>query len=315
MFKNDTDLLLKFAACCKILLAGTIDLNALPRAQQLLEDYFTGFIKIIRDFGPVYGFWTFLFEQLNKLFKSYDTDNPGGGELEVTFFPEFHRDTNLRDVIQKLAKKDSFEGLTPQEQCVATSARIIPATHGDSSKTFHLVYNVIFSTTTYNTTYPNIHIAHAADTGYSGDHFFLHGSAHVHTQPSSSLVQLDVSGVRYVGQIYNILTHHQPGLDRPHCLLEIRWMRRCVDFDMAAWNPYPELEILARRIVPVSALLSQASRPTIEHKKQVPGTDSDEDDDSEVDEEAETSTGPTRKIWVTVGLTRMGSYFSSPHLC
>lgn len=46
MFKNDPDLLLKLAACCKILLAGTIDLQALPRAQQLLEDYLAGFFKV-----------------------------------------------------------------------------------------------------------------------------------------------------------------------------------------------------------------------------------------------------------------------------
>ncbi|KAJ7747444.1 hypothetical protein DFH07DRAFT_747766 [Mycena maculata] len=117
MLENDPDLLLKLASCCKILLAGTIDLQALPRAQQLLEDYLAGFLKnhpdlvkpnhhylthifrIIRDFGPVYGFWTFLFEHLNKLLKSYDTNNHGDGELEVTFFREFHRDANLRDVV------------------------------------------------------------------------------------------------------------------------------------------------------------------------------------------------------------------------
>ncbi|KAJ6556975.1 hypothetical protein DFH09DRAFT_923323 [Mycena vulgaris] len=113
MFENDPDLLLKFSACCKILLAGTIDIAALPRAQQLLEDYLAGFLKnhqtlvkpnfhyithifqIIRDFG----FWTFLFERLSKLLKSYDTNNHGDGELEVTFFREFHRDANLREVV------------------------------------------------------------------------------------------------------------------------------------------------------------------------------------------------------------------------
>ncbi|KAJ7686947.1 hypothetical protein B0H17DRAFT_939859 [Mycena rosella] len=120
MHQNDPDLLLKFSASMKILLAGTIDLQALPRAQQLLEDYLAGFLKnhpdlikpnfhyithifqIIRDFGPVYGFWTFLFERLNKLLKSYDTNNHGDGELEVTFFREFHQDANLREVVSSL---------------------------------------------------------------------------------------------------------------------------------------------------------------------------------------------------------------------
>ncbi|KAJ7816555.1 hypothetical protein B0H13DRAFT_2380349 [Mycena leptocephala] len=132
MFPDDPDLLLKLAACCKILLAGTIDLNALPRAQQLLEDYLAGFLKnhpdlvkpnfhyithifrTIRDFGPVYGFWTFLFERLNKLLKSYDTNNHGNGELEL----------------RKLDKKDSLE-LTNEERCIAESARAILTTDGD----------------------------------------------------------------------------------------------------------------------------------------------------------------------------------------
>jgi hypothetical protein len=46
MLENDPDLFLKFAACCKISLAGTIDLHALPRAQQLLEEYLEGFLKV-----------------------------------------------------------------------------------------------------------------------------------------------------------------------------------------------------------------------------------------------------------------------------
>jgi hypothetical protein len=45
----------------------------------------------VRDFGPLHGFWTFLFERLNKVLKSYKTNNHSGGQLETTFFREFHR--------------------------------------------------------------------------------------------------------------------------------------------------------------------------------------------------------------------------------
>jgi hypothetical protein len=45
----------------------------------------------IRDFGPMHGFWTFLFERLNKVLKSYNSANHAAGELEVSFFCEFHR--------------------------------------------------------------------------------------------------------------------------------------------------------------------------------------------------------------------------------
>jgi hypothetical protein len=63
--------------------------------------FITHIFQIIRDFGPVYGFWTFLFERLNKLLKSYDTNNHGNGELEVTFFREFQRDANLREKVDR----------------------------------------------------------------------------------------------------------------------------------------------------------------------------------------------------------------------
>jgi hypothetical protein len=103
----------------------------------------------------------------------------------------------------------------------------------------------------YNLTYPTIPIISRAAATNGGAHFFLHGSAHVHpdfildgrritsstTEASSSLVQLDAGGVRYVGQIYNIITHRQPGVEQPERLLDIRWMRRYVDFDMSPWDP------------------------------------------------------------------------------
>lgn len=51
--------------------------------------------QFIRNFGPLREFWTFLFERLNKVLKSYKTPNHGGGELETSFFREFHRTVQL----------------------------------------------------------------------------------------------------------------------------------------------------------------------------------------------------------------------------
>ncbi|KAJ7714112.1 hypothetical protein DFH07DRAFT_1016608 [Mycena maculata] len=171
----------------------------------------------------------------------------------------------------------------------------------------------------YNTTYPTLHIVdRAADVDHTTNPIFLHGTARVHTHfildgrritsstslddASSSLVQLDADGTRYVGQVFNILTHHQQGLERPQCLLYVRWMRRLTDCDMSAWEPYPELEIFSweyskflrrtdpgpGRIVPIHSILSQACRLIIEHKTRI----IEEDVDSDV-EEVETSNGPT----------------------
>lgn len=53
----------------------------------------------IRDFGPVYNFWSFLFERLNKVLKSYATNGHKGGELEVSFFRAFERDVKLRAMV------------------------------------------------------------------------------------------------------------------------------------------------------------------------------------------------------------------------
>ncbi|VDB94096.1 unnamed protein product [Peniophora sp. CBMAI 1063] len=53
--------------------------------------YSTYVAECMRDFGPLRNFWTFLFERINKILKSYNSANHSGGELEVSFFREFHR--------------------------------------------------------------------------------------------------------------------------------------------------------------------------------------------------------------------------------
>lgn len=45
----------------------------------------------VRDYGPLQEFWTFLFERINKVLKSFNSSNHSGGELETSFFREFHR--------------------------------------------------------------------------------------------------------------------------------------------------------------------------------------------------------------------------------
>lgn len=51
--------------------------------------YATHIAECARNFGPLHDFWTFLFERLNKVLKSFKTNNHGNGELETTFFHEF----------------------------------------------------------------------------------------------------------------------------------------------------------------------------------------------------------------------------------
>lgn len=44
-------------------------------------------------------FWMFIFERMNKVLKSYRTDNHAGGELECSFLREFFRTVNTSQLV------------------------------------------------------------------------------------------------------------------------------------------------------------------------------------------------------------------------
>jgi hypothetical protein len=60
----------------------------------------------VHNFGPLHEFWTFLFERLNKVLKSYKTNNRNGGELETTFFREFHRTITTSRLVARSTVND-----------------------------------------------------------------------------------------------------------------------------------------------------------------------------------------------------------------
>jgi hypothetical protein len=53
----------------------------------------------IYDYGPVYGFWCFLGERLNKLLKSFKSNNWSGGQLELSMVREWGRDIQLQETV------------------------------------------------------------------------------------------------------------------------------------------------------------------------------------------------------------------------
>ncbi|KAG2336005.1 hypothetical protein BDR05DRAFT_1006250 [Suillus weaverae] len=53
--------------------------------------YATHIASFVCNFRPLHDFWTFLFKCLNKVLKSFKTNNHANGELETTFFSEFHQ--------------------------------------------------------------------------------------------------------------------------------------------------------------------------------------------------------------------------------
>src|SRR5713101_5522290 len=48
--------------------------------------YVTHVSECVQNFGPLHNFWMFLYERLNKVLKSFKTNNHGQGKLETTFF-------------------------------------------------------------------------------------------------------------------------------------------------------------------------------------------------------------------------------------
>ncbi|TDL13709.1 hypothetical protein BD410DRAFT_734964 [Rickenella mellea] len=109
---------LRLATALKILLSSSIDDEQLERAQILLEEYLLGFKELygesamkpnqawavhivdqIRDFGPVYSFWTFVSERLNKLLKNFNSNGLKGGQMEISMMRSFGREKQLRTMV------------------------------------------------------------------------------------------------------------------------------------------------------------------------------------------------------------------------
>ncbi|KAI1783145.1 hypothetical protein LXA43DRAFT_977257 [Ganoderma leucocontextum] len=101
---------LKLSEALRLLTSHVLTTAEIKDADKLLREYCTELLRLygkgaIRPnhhyathvpdfalmFGPLHNFWSFLFERLNKVLKSYNTNNRGDGELETTFFTEFHR--------------------------------------------------------------------------------------------------------------------------------------------------------------------------------------------------------------------------------
>ncbi|KAI0628591.1 hypothetical protein C8Q77DRAFT_1162009 [Trametes polyzona] len=109
---------LKLCAALRLFLSDKISNTQLSEADKLIREYCIELVELygedvirpnhhyathtaefIRDYGPMREFWTFLFERLNKLLKAYKTSNHNGGEVECTFFREFHRMIQLQRLL------------------------------------------------------------------------------------------------------------------------------------------------------------------------------------------------------------------------
>ncbi|KAI0633856.1 hypothetical protein C8Q77DRAFT_1157997 [Trametes polyzona] len=121
---------LKLCTALRLFLSDVITEEQLSRADTLIREYCQEIVELygadvirpnhhyathtaefVRDYGPLRGFWTFIFERLNKILKSYRTNNHEGGEIEATFFREFNRSARLNEILSEglaLAPDDLF---------------------------------------------------------------------------------------------------------------------------------------------------------------------------------------------------------------
>ncbi|KAG1755257.1 uncharacterized protein EDB91DRAFT_1042129 [Suillus paluster] len=120
MHPSAPDNFLKLAAALKIILGRSFKDADIPRAKELLRNYLMEYLELysdnvkpmhhwvthifdqLQDYGPVYNFWTFLFERLNKVFKSYSTNNHSNSEIEVMFMRAFQKDVALCDMVRDI---------------------------------------------------------------------------------------------------------------------------------------------------------------------------------------------------------------------
>ncbi|KAJ7114850.1 hypothetical protein C8R44DRAFT_880917 [Mycena epipterygia] len=121
---------LRFATALKIMVGSSIRHEGVTRPRSLLEAYLLGFSQLygshemkpnhhwavhipdqILDYGPVYTFWAFLTERLNKVLKNLNSNNWTGGRLEVSMMREFHRAVGLDAVMRSNAQNTKLPRL------------------------------------------------------------------------------------------------------------------------------------------------------------------------------------------------------------
>ncbi|KAJ7575431.1 hypothetical protein C8J56DRAFT_1063291 [Mycena floridula] len=95
--------LLRFSTVLKLLMAGKVTQQGLERGEKLLTEYLLAYRYLygaknmkpnhhwivhlprqIHDYGPVYNFWAFLTERLNKVLKNMNSNHHLRGQLEIS---------------------------------------------------------------------------------------------------------------------------------------------------------------------------------------------------------------------------------------
>ncbi|KAL4258273.1 hypothetical protein AB1N83_009184 [Pleurotus pulmonarius] len=192
--------------------------------------YATHVLECVRDFGPLHEFWTFLYERINKVLKSYKTSNHAGGELETSFFREFHRTVQLSRVMAAAYShgnsqtRDSvaamYRATSDDRGTVQALAREVDEATEDGGLAFCLSQKVTESAMT--------------DTLYAKVFFYLRERLHLRRRfyaqnrtknTANSFVMVDSSlPSASVGELLDIITLKQVRLGAVYHFGHIRWL-------------------------------------------------------------------------------------------
>ncbi|EJD38133.1 hypothetical protein AURDEDRAFT_172768 [Auricularia subglabra TFB-10046 SS5] len=114
----EVPMFLSFFAALRVLLTRSLGTDDVSRGNALLLEHLRRFCEVygeeyvkynqhwathvppqIPDFGPVYGFWEFPGEHINKTLKSINTNNRRAGELELTMLRSYNKTTFLMQML------------------------------------------------------------------------------------------------------------------------------------------------------------------------------------------------------------------------
>ncbi|KAI1786548.1 hypothetical protein LXA43DRAFT_1099092 [Ganoderma leucocontextum] len=341
MLKDDANNFLKLAATLKIILAHSIRDSNIVRAKSLLYDYLRTllelhpdcikpnhhylthiFAQLVDNYGPVYGFWTFLFECLNKILKSYSTSGHGGGEIEPQ--PPRPEDEQIITIIRLLLASDSDTRGT-----VASLAKTLDEEYAKVNTRYALGFHTTCLLTLsehadlleyYNHAHVYARVLSPRDRN-SGDNpnfLYSYGAFYEHVFFESTC---------YVGQAVQIFGHQQQHVNNAteSVLLRVRWLCREEEHrGPNPWAAYPELEVYfwnfrtflppgigPPTLIPPSAVVSQACRIMLHHYRADTHRMDDESDGEDHPNARDKPDIPISDneesgnlVWATIGLTR-----------
>ncbi|KIK81198.1 hypothetical protein PAXRUDRAFT_35943 [Paxillus rubicundulus Ve08.2h10] len=274
--------LLHLSVALQIFCGSSIKLDMLPQAQQLLQEYLLEFKRLygisimkpnfhwavhltqqIQDFGPVYNFWAFLSERLNKVLKSSNSNNWTGGQ----FCQGAQMDAIVR-CLNPFAFHLQFTSWQAQSVLLSPDNNVVKVmmqcmlNEGDEA-----LGTVQDAATELNDLNAYLHIQAGpivgikplSDHAHVALHAIYNGSGvkvHYHLETPSSVLSRHSAGSSIVwviwnedewyGEVINILSHTQDHIaSDPKILAEIRYMKELqlspVPDD--PWSDFPELDI------------------------------------------------------------------------